>query len=67
MYLIHGIDELVSYGSNILTLQPGDIVVTGTPPGSGSARTPPICFKPGDVSTCTYDGIGTLENPVAGG
>ena len=65
--MLHGIDELVSYGTNILTLRPGDIVVTGTPPGSGSARTPPIFFKPGDVSTCTYDGIGTLENPVVGG
>ena len=62
--MIHKVDEIVSYATNILSLRPGDIIATGTLPGSGSARTPPVFFKPGDVSTCTYDGIGTLENPV---
>ena len=42
------------------------IPATGTLPGAGSARTPPILFKAGDVSTCTYDGIGTLVNPIEG-
>jgi 2-keto-4-pentenoate hydratase/2-oxohepta-3-ene-1,7-dioic acid hydratase in catechol pathway len=64
--MIHKVDEILSYATNILTLRPGDIIATGTLPGAGSARTPPIVFKAGDVSTCTYDGIGTLENPVEG-
>jgi 2-keto-4-pentenoate hydratase/2-oxohepta-3-ene-1,7-dioic acid hydratase in catechol pathway len=62
--MIHSIPEIVAYGTNILSLRVGDVIATGTPPGSGSARTPPIFFKPGDVSVCTYDGIGTLTNPV---
>jgi 2-keto-4-pentenoate hydratase/2-oxohepta-3-ene-1,7-dioic acid hydratase in catechol pathway len=64
--MIHKVDEILSYATNILSLRPGDIIATGTLPGSGSARTPPIFFQPGDVSTCTYDGIGTLENPIEG-
>ena len=62
--MIHSVDELVSYGSNILTLRPGDVLATGSPAGVGSARKPPIFFKAGDVSVCTYDGIGTLTNPI---
>ena len=62
--MIHSVVELVSYGSNILTLRPGDVIATGSPAGVGSARKPPIFFKAGDVSVCTYDGIGTLTNPI---
>jgi 2-keto-4-pentenoate hydratase/2-oxohepta-3-ene-1,7-dioic acid hydratase in catechol pathway len=62
--MIHSVDELVSYGSNILTLRPGDVLATGSPAGVGSARKPPIFFKAGDVSVCTYEGIGTLTNPI---
>ncbi len=64
--MIHNVFELISYGSNIITLRPGDVVATGSPAGVGSARKPPIFFKAGDVSVCTYDGIGTLTNPVVG-
>jgi 2-keto-4-pentenoate hydratase/2-oxohepta-3-ene-1,7-dioic acid hydratase in catechol pathway len=64
--MLHGVSELLSYGSNILTLRPGDVISLGTVPGSGSARTPPIFFKPGDLSVCTYEGVGTLTNPVVG-
>jgi 2-keto-4-pentenoate hydratase/2-oxohepta-3-ene-1,7-dioic acid hydratase in catechol pathway len=63
--MIHNVFETVAYGSNILTLQPGDMIATGTPPGVGSGRKPPIFFKPGDVSVCTYEGVGTLTNRVA--
>jgi 2-keto-4-pentenoate hydratase/2-oxohepta-3-ene-1,7-dioic acid hydratase in catechol pathway len=49
-----------------MTLRPGDIVATGTPAGVGSARTPPVYFKPGDRSVCSYEGVGTLTNPVVG-
>ena len=62
--MIHSVDELVSYGSNILTLRPGDVLATGSPAGVGSARKPPIFLKAGDVSVCTYEGIGTLTNPI---
>jgi 2-keto-4-pentenoate hydratase/2-oxohepta-3-ene-1,7-dioic acid hydratase in catechol pathway len=62
--MIHSVDELVSYGSNILTLRPGDVIATGSPAGVGSARKPPIFLKAGDVSVCSYDGIGTLTNPI---
>jgi 2-keto-4-pentenoate hydratase/2-oxohepta-3-ene-1,7-dioic acid hydratase in catechol pathway len=62
--MIHGVYELVSYASHITTLRPGDVIATGTPPGVGSGRTPPVFLKPGDVASCTYEGIGTLVNPV---
>ncbi len=63
--MIHGVFEQVAYGSSILTLRPGDVVATGTLPGAGSARNPPIFLKPGDRAECFYEGIGTLVNPVA--
>ena len=62
--MIHSVYELVSYGSHILPLRPGDVLATGSPAGVGSARKPPIFFKAGDVSVCTYAGIGTLTNPI---
>jgi 2-keto-4-pentenoate hydratase/2-oxohepta-3-ene-1,7-dioic acid hydratase in catechol pathway len=62
--MIHSVVELVSYGSHTLTLRPGDVLATGSPAGVGSARKPPIFFKAGDVSVCTYEGIGTLTNPI---
>ncbi len=64
--MIHTIVEQVSYGSHIITLRPGDVIATGSPAGVGSARKPPIFFKPGDVAVCTYEGIGTLTNPIVG-
>jgi 2-keto-4-pentenoate hydratase/2-oxohepta-3-ene-1,7-dioic acid hydratase in catechol pathway len=64
--MIHDVFDQVMYASNILTLRPGDVIATGSPAGVGSARKPPIFFKAGDVSVCTYEGIGTLTNPVAG-
>jgi 2-keto-4-pentenoate hydratase/2-oxohepta-3-ene-1,7-dioic acid hydratase in catechol pathway len=62
--MIHDVAEQIAYASNIVTLRPGDVIATGTPPGVGSARTPPILLKAGDRMTCTYDGVGTLTNPV---
>jgi 2-keto-4-pentenoate hydratase/2-oxohepta-3-ene-1,7-dioic acid hydratase in catechol pathway len=64
--MIHTVFEQVSYASHILTLRPGDVIATGSPAGVGSARTPPIFLKAGDISECTYEGVGTLRNPVAG-
>ncbi len=65
--MIHSIDEMLHFGSNILTLHPGDIIATGSPSGVGVARTPPIFLKAGQISVCSYEGVGTLTNPIQGG
>jgi 2-keto-4-pentenoate hydratase/2-oxohepta-3-ene-1,7-dioic acid hydratase in catechol pathway len=62
--LIFDVDFLVSYLSHVCTLLPGDLIYTGTPPGVGMARTPPVFMKPGDVAEVTIAGLGTLRNPV---
>jgi 2-keto-4-pentenoate hydratase/2-oxohepta-3-ene-1,7-dioic acid hydratase in catechol pathway len=64
--MIHDVYEQVEFASNIMTLRPGDVISTGTPPGVGSAKKPPVYFKAGDSLSCTYNGIGTLVNPVVG-
>ncbi|MGZ5381769.1 MAG: fumarylacetoacetate hydrolase family protein, partial [Thermoanaerobaculia bacterium] len=47
-----------------LTLEPGDILATGTPPGIGHARKPPEDLRPGDVLESEIEGIGVLRNPI---
>lgn len=62
--MIFGVAELVSYLSHSLTLEPGDVIATGTPYGVGFARTPPVYLRPGDDVEVEVEGIGTLRNPV---
>ncbi|MEQ1761086.1 MAG: fumarylacetoacetate hydrolase family protein [Vicinamibacterales bacterium] len=62
--MIHSVPEQIAYGTSILSLRVGDVIATGTLPGAGSARTPPILLKAGDQMSCTYEAIGTLNNPV---
>jgi 2-keto-4-pentenoate hydratase/2-oxohepta-3-ene-1,7-dioic acid hydratase in catechol pathway len=62
--LIFPIDYLVSYVSDICTLAPGDLIFTGTPPGVGFARKPPVFLKPGDVVEVEIEKLGILQNPV---
>ncbi len=62
--LVFPVDEIVSYLSNIFTLEPGDLIFTGTPPGVGMARKPPVWLQPGDIVEVEIDGLGTLRNPV---
>jgi 2-keto-4-pentenoate hydratase/2-oxohepta-3-ene-1,7-dioic acid hydratase in catechol pathway len=62
--LIFKIPELISYLSSVFTLQPGDIVSTGTPAGVGAARKPPRFLRPGDECVVKVSGIGELRNPV---
>jgi 2-keto-4-pentenoate hydratase/2-oxohepta-3-ene-1,7-dioic acid hydratase in catechol pathway len=62
--LIFGVDELIAYLSQVFTLEPGDLIFTGTPPGVGMARKPPVWLKPGDVAEVEIDHLGTLRNPV---
>ena len=63
--LIFGVRELVSFTSHVLTLQPGDLILTGTPAGVGVFRDPKLSMKPGDVAEVEVEGIGVLRNPVA--
>lgn len=62
--LIFTIPELIEFLSQSITLEPGDIIATGTPPGVGFARNPPIFLKDGDVMTVEIEGLGTLTNRV---
>lgn len=62
--LIFGVDELIAHVSQLVTLQPGDLIFTGTPPGVGAARKPPVFIRPGDVMEVEIEGVGILRNPV---
>jgi 2-keto-4-pentenoate hydratase/2-oxohepta-3-ene-1,7-dioic acid hydratase in catechol pathway len=63
--LIFGVDELIAYLSQVFTLEPGDLIFTGTPPGVGMARKPAVWLKPGDTVEVEIDDLGTLRNSVA--
>jgi 2-keto-4-pentenoate hydratase/2-oxohepta-3-ene-1,7-dioic acid hydratase in catechol pathway len=63
--LIFSIVELIAYCSAGMTLEPGDVLATGTPGGVGDSRTPPRYLRDGDVVAVSVDGVGTLRNPVA--
>lgn len=62
--MIWGVAELIEYISNAITLDPGDIIATGTPSGVGVFRDPPVFLRAGDRARCEIDGIGSVENPV---
>jgi 2-keto-4-pentenoate hydratase/2-oxohepta-3-ene-1,7-dioic acid hydratase in catechol pathway len=62
--LIFSIAAIISYASSYTRLEPGDVLVTGTPAGVGMARKPPVWLKPGDVFEVDIAGVGLLRNPV---
>jgi 2-keto-4-pentenoate hydratase/2-oxohepta-3-ene-1,7-dioic acid hydratase in catechol pathway len=62
--LIFGVPALIEYISTAFTLEPGDVVFTGTPAGVGVSRKPPRFLQPGDVVRVEIAGLGVLENPV---
>ena len=64
--LIFNVAALVSIISKTTTLEPGDVIATGTPSGVGYVRNPPIFLKPGDSVEIEIEGIGVLRNPVTG-
>lgn len=64
-HLVFDIPTLVSILSEVMTLHPGDIIVTGTPAGVGLGRKPPLWMKPDDVCEVEIEGIGVLRNTVA--
>jgi len=64
--MIFGVAEIVAFVSQAITLEPGDLIITGTPAGVGAFRDPPVWMKPGDEITIEIDGVGSITNPVTG-
>jgi 2-keto-4-pentenoate hydratase/2-oxohepta-3-ene-1,7-dioic acid hydratase in catechol pathway len=65
--MIFSVGEIIAYLSQVFTLEPGDLIFTGTPPGVGIARKPPVYLKDGDVVEVEIEGLGVLRNRVVQG
>ncbi|BBU30606.1 ureidoglycolate lyase [Burkholderia sp. THE68] len=65
--MVYGVRYLVSYLSQFMSLQPGDIISTGTPPGVGLGQKPPVYLKPGDIVTLGIEGLGQQRQNVVQG
>ena len=65
--MIFNVGQTLAYLSQVFTLEPGDLIFTGTPPGVGFARKPPVFLKGGDVVEDEIEGLGVLRNPVVQG
>ena len=63
--MIYNIWQQIAYLSTAFTLEPGDLIATGTPAGVGAGMNPPCFLEPGDVVRCEIVGIGAIENTVA--
>ena len=61
---IFGVAEVVSFVSQAITLEPGDLIITGTPAGVGAFRDPPVWLQPGDEIAIEIDGVGRISNPA---
>ena len=64
--MIFDVAETIAFVTGAMTLNPGDLIVMGTPGGIGWARRPQVFMKPGDVCEVEIEGIGTLRNPIVG-
>jgi 2-keto-4-pentenoate hydratase/2-oxohepta-3-ene-1,7-dioic acid hydratase in catechol pathway len=62
--MVFDVATLIETVSEVMTLAPGDLIVSGTPSGIGMARTPPLWMKPGDTCVVTSEGLGSLVNPI---
>jgi 2-keto-4-pentenoate hydratase/2-oxohepta-3-ene-1,7-dioic acid hydratase in catechol pathway len=62
--MIHDVPSLVAFISSVITLEPGDVIATGTPSGVGVFRDPPVFLEPGESVRCEIEGIGSIENPI---
>jgi 2,4-diketo-3-deoxy-L-fuconate hydrolase len=62
--MVFGVAEIVSFVSHGITLEPGDLIITGTPAGVGAFRDPQVWMQPGDEITIEIDGVGSITNPV---
>ena len=65
--MVFGVADIVSFVSQAITLEPGDLIATGTPAGVGAFRKPPVFMQPGDEITIEIEGLGSLTNPVRAG
>jgi len=65
--IVHKTEDLIFWIARYITLKPGDLILTGTPPGVGCFRKPPIFLKDGDVVRCEIDKIGSITNPIVKG
>ena len=65
--MVFGVAEIVAFVSQAITLEPGDLVLTGTPAGVGVFRDPPVLLQPGDEITIEIDGVGAITTPVTSG
>lgn len=65
--MIFGVEQILPYVTTVFTVEPGDLIYTGTPPGVGMARKPPVYLKPGDVAEVEIEGLGVLRNTVVQG
>jgi 2-keto-4-pentenoate hydratase/2-oxohepta-3-ene-1,7-dioic acid hydratase in catechol pathway len=62
--MVFGVADIIAFVSQAITLEPGDLIITGTPAGVGAFRKPQIWLKPGDEITIEIDGLGSITNPV---
>jgi 2-keto-4-pentenoate hydratase/2-oxohepta-3-ene-1,7-dioic acid hydratase in catechol pathway len=62
--MVFGVADIVSFVSQAITLEPGDLIITGTPAGVGAFRDPKVWLQPGDEITIEIDGLGRITNPV---
>ncbi len=62
--MVFDVATIVAFASRTITLEPGDVIATGTPAGVGQYQVPPRYLGHGDVMSCEIEGIGVLENPV---
>ena len=62
--LVFSVPQLIAFISRQITLDPGDVIATGTPAGVGVFRHPPVFLEPGDRVRCEIEGIGSVENPI---
>jgi 2,4-didehydro-3-deoxy-L-rhamnonate hydrolase len=65
--MVFGVAEIVAFVSQAITLEPGDLIITGTPAGVGAFRKPQVWLQPGDEITIEIDGLGSITNPVVQG
>jgi 2-keto-4-pentenoate hydratase/2-oxohepta-3-ene-1,7-dioic acid hydratase in catechol pathway len=63
--MVFGVADVIAYITQAITLEPGDLIATGTPAGVGVFRKPPVFMQPGDEITIEIEGLGSLTNPVA--
>ena len=65
--MVFGVADVIAYVTRTITLEPGDLIATGTPAGVGAFRKPPLFMQPGDEITIEIEGLGSLTNPVVAG